>query len=150
MLGAIAVQIANASVVQTHLGDIYEILRVQNGQVIPTPDFMDRMKRGLRAIFLSLFLNIVGLWIIKFNFMLLFYRLGHRIQSYLIIWRTAVVLVIGCGVATIGLIPYNCLLGSAQQLKVTCATSAIVQNNYIHYIASVVVDIFSDLVRKYS
>ncbi|CAI6332904.1 unnamed protein product [Periconia digitata] len=146
MLGAMAVLIASASVLQTYLGDIYDILRVQNGEVAPTPDFLNSIPRGLRANFLSLFLDIVGLWAIKFNFMLLFYRLGNQIQSYLIIWRTALVLVISCGVASIGLIPYNCLLGSVQQLTVKCATAASVQNIYTHYIASVVIDIFSDLV----
>ncbi|KAK3935878.1 hypothetical protein QBC46DRAFT_346182 [Diplogelasinospora grovesii] len=42
------------------------------------------------------------------NFLLFFYRLSHQIREYLIFWWVSVILVIGCGAASIGIVPYSC------------------------------------------
>lgn len=116
---------------------------------MPGPNFIDDIKSTLKCAAITLILHTVGLWLIKFNFMLLFYRLGYQIQSYRVLWWVAIVLVTSCGAVTIGLIPYNCLFGSVTRLTVECATTGSVKNIYTHYIATVVIDIFSDLISKY-
>ncbi|KAF2689535.1 hypothetical protein K458DRAFT_427676 [Lentithecium fluviatile CBS 122367] len=146
MLAAMAVLIAIAAVIQVFLGDLYELLHVQNRMKAPGPDFSDHMAAGLRGDAISIILLIVGLWFIKLNFLLFFYRIGYQIKSYLILWWVALVVVAGCGVVNLGLIPYDCMLGSISHISVDCATESRVNHIYTVYIVSVVVDVLSDVI----
>lgn len=148
MVAAMAVLIAIAVVLQVFLGDLYELLHVQNGLKLPGPNFYNQMAAGLRGGAIAIILNIVGLWFIKLNFMLLFYRLGYQIQSYLILWWVALVVVASCGVVNIALIPYDCTLGSILHITVTCAMESKVNQIYKRYIIIVVFDVLSDLIGK--
>jgi len=146
MLAAMAFLIALASVLQTYLGDLYELLHVQNMLKAPGLDFADKMARGLKGDAIAIILSIIGLWLIKLNFMILFYRLGYKIRSYLILWWVALVLVVGCGVVNIALIPYDCMLGSMTHITMECAKESRVNNIYTVYIATVAVDVLSDII----
>jgi hypothetical protein len=146
MIAAMAFLIALAVVLQVFLGDLYELIHVQNMLKAPGLDFPGKMARGLKGDAIAIVLNIIGLWLIKLNFMLLFYRLGYKIRSYLILWWIALVLVVACGVVNIGLIPYDCMLGSMTHITLECAKESRVNNIYTVYIASVVVDVLSDII----
>jgi hypothetical protein len=140
-----AILIALAAVLQTHLGDLYELIHVQNMLKAPGLDFPVKMANGLKGDAIAIVLSIIGLWLIKLNFMLLFYRLGNKLRSYLILWWVALVLVVGCGVVNIALIPYDCMLGSILHITMECAKESRVNNIYTVYIATVVVDVLSDV-----
>ncbi|KAK3942849.1 hypothetical protein QBC46DRAFT_423853 [Diplogelasinospora grovesii] len=146
MLTALILLIAIASVLQVWLQDIYLMIRVQNGLAIPGADFFDRMSSGLRADGIAILLFIIGVWIIKLNFLLFFYRLGHQITQYLIFWWVALVIVVGCGAAGVGVIPYDCMFGDIMHIITQCSSESSVGHIYDVYKASVVVDVCSDAI----
>lgn len=150
MVGAVAVLIAISAVLQTYLGDLYALLHVQNMLALPGPDFMNQMARGLRGDAIAIVLSIIGLWMIKLNFLLFFYRIGYQIKAYLTTWWVALVLVMACGFINLGMVPYDCMLGSMMHITVTCAVESNVQKIYNLYIVSVAIDVLSDLISKSS
>ncbi|KAL5372708.1 hypothetical protein DPSP01_013270 [Paraphaeosphaeria sporulosa] len=146
MVGAVAVLIAISAVLQVYLGDLYALLHVQNMLAAPGPDFMNQMARGLKGDAIAIVLSIIGLWMIKLNFLLFFYRIGYQIKAYFITWWVALVVVMACGVINLGMVPYDCMLGSTMHITVTCAMESRVQKIYTLYIVSVVIDVLSDLI----
>ena len=149
MLAAMAVMIALTILLQEFLGNIYELLHIQYGLKPPGPDVYDSMAAGLRANAIAIILSIVGLWLIKLNFLLLFYRIGHQITSYLILWWVAFVIVAGCGAVNLGLVPYDCMLSAVAHIIAKCTTESRVNKVNTLYIATVVVDVFSDVISKH-
>ena len=150
MVAAMAVLTAMAVVAQIYLGDLYELLHVQNMLKAPGPDFINQMARGLRGDAIVIVLSIIGLWLIKLNFLLLFYRIGNKIQSYRILWWVALVLVMSCGVINLGMVPYDCMLGDFMHISVVCAAESRVNQIYTLYIVSVVIDVLSDLISEFN
>lgn len=148
MVAAVAILIAMSAVLQVYLGDLYALLHVQNMLAAPGPDFMNQMTRGLKGDAIVIVLSIVGLWTIKLNFLLFFYRIGYQIKAYLITWWVALVVVMACGVVNLGMVPYDCMLGSTMHITVTCAVESRVQNIYNLYIVSVAIDVLSDLISR--
>ncbi|KAF2443117.1 hypothetical protein P171DRAFT_345637, partial [Karstenula rhodostoma CBS 690.94] len=141
-----AVLIAISVVLQFYLGDLYALLHVQNMLAAPGPDFINQMTRGLKGDAIAIVLSIIGLWVIKLNFLLFFYRIGYQIKSYLITWWVALVVVMACGVVNLGMVPYDCMLGSTMHITVVCAVESRVQKIYNLYIVSVAIDVLSDLI----
>lgn len=150
MLLALVMQFALASLGQVYLGDIYLMTRVQNGVVLPGADFLDRMTRALRGDGIMLLISIIGIWVIKMNFLVFFHRLGHHIPLYHVFWWVAVVVVMGCGAAAVGMLPFKCLFGEIMQVITQCSTEDSVGAIYTKYKVSVVVDCVSDAVSKSS
>ncbi|KAL1594299.1 hypothetical protein SLS60_010056 [Paraconiothyrium brasiliense] len=146
MVAAMAVLIAISAVLHVYLGDLYELLHVQNMLKAPGPDFMNQMTRGLKGDAIAIVLSIVGLWMIKLNFLLFFYRIGYQIRAYLITWWVALALVMACGVINLGMVPYDCMLGDVMHITVTCAMESRVSKIYTLYVVSVVIDVLSDLI----
>ncbi|KAK4098063.1 hypothetical protein N658DRAFT_390399, partial [Parathielavia hyrcaniae] len=129
---------------QAYLGDVYLMTRVQNGVVAPGADFLDRMQRGLRGDGVMLLVAIVGIWVVKMNFMLFFYSLGSRIVFYRVFWWVSVVVVVGCGAVAVGMLPFGCLFGEIMHVVVQCSTEGSVADIYTRYKVSVAVDCVSD------
>ncbi|KAI0169717.1 hypothetical protein GGR52DRAFT_592281 [Hypoxylon sp. FL1284] len=140
-----AILVSLAILIQVFLSDIYFIQNVENGVVLPTPDFADRLIVGLRADGAAIILETVGIWSIKFNFLLFFRQFGRQVQSYMTLWYIAVVVVAAAGAAHIGVIPYECTFASFAQLTGSCSTTSKISNIYAKYIGSVVVNVVSDL-----
>ncbi len=148
MLLALAIQVAFAGLGQAYLGDIYLMTRVQNGVVTPGADFLDRMTDGLRADGIMLLLSILGIWVIKMNFLLFFYRLGYHMPAYRIFWWVSVVAVVACGAAAVGMLPFSCFFGSIMHIVTQCSTEASVGSIYTTYKVSVAVDCVSDAISE--
>ncbi len=124
------------------------MLDVQNGQTIPGPDFPDRMLAGLRASGSSLVLCTIGTWLIKFNFLCFFYRLGYHVRLYLIFWWIAFALVMACGAVILGVIHYSCSFGSWDYLVNVCSTAPKLHYIYTVYKVGISMDVFSDVISK--
>ncbi|KAH6658460.1 hypothetical protein BKA67DRAFT_656651 [Truncatella angustata] len=146
VLGSMAILVSIAAVLQRFLADIYLMMHVQNLQATPGPDFPSRMSAGLRADGAVLILDTVGIWLIKLNFLVFFYRLGHQIQSYLIFWWIAFTLVIGCLAVLLGVIPYSCSFGSLEHIVVQCASESSLNYIYTAYKVSISIDVLSDVI----
>ncbi|ROW03357.1 hypothetical protein VSDG_01244 [Cytospora chrysosperma] len=116
----------------------------ENGQLIPGADFFDNSRKGLRAFGIACLISYVGIWIIKINFLVFFYRVGHHVEAYLIGWWIVMILVIGCGAAEIGTLQYHCLFGSTNTIFGTCSETGVLKEVYIRMIVSCVLDVVSD------
>lgn len=126
------------------------MIHVQNRLAVPGPDFPDRMSAGLRASGIVLILNIVGIWLIKLNFLVFFYRLGHQVRAYLIFWCVAVVIVVGCGAVLLGIIPYSCSFDDNFSHQThQCASVSSVSHIYTMYKLSIVLDVLSDAISEF-
>ncbi|KAK3331311.1 hypothetical protein B0H66DRAFT_546300 [Apodospora peruviana] len=146
MIGAFLTLVAIVALLLKFLGDVYWMLDVQNGRIMPGPDLFKRMETSLRAVGLISILTVIGIWTIKMNFLLFFYRLGHQIKLYLIFWWVAVALTIACGAAALGMIPYHCHFRDAQYIMQTCGSNDGINHVYTVYKASVSVDVCSDVI----
>lgn len=148
MLFSLVTFIAIGSILQRYLGDIYMMLHVENQVIAPPPDFTDRMVTGLRADGVAIILDTIGIWAIKLNFLSFFRGFGRQIRTYMILWWISLVLVLACGVAHLGVIPYNCVFGSASQILTECASKSGTGHVYTVYKASVAIDVVSDAISK--
>lgn len=148
VLVSTAILIGVAATLQSFLGDIYYMMHVQNGTEAIGADFITRMLSGLKADGAVLVLCTVGVWLVKVNFLVFFHRLGHHIKSYLIFWWVALVLVIGCGVVLLGVIPYKCEFGSFTQIVVECSSDSYLDHIYTMYKVSISLDILSDAISE--
>ncbi len=86
---------------------------------------------------------MLGIWTIKFNFLLIFFRLGHQITSYRIFWWVSTALVVSCGAVAIAIIPYRCHFGDPISIIQECSSDVDVNRVYTLYKASVAVDVCS-------
>lgn len=149
MLLALGCHLALAILGQIFLGDLYYLTAVEHGGSIDADFFTDALQ-ALKAFGVMSIVSIAGIWLIKLNFLLFFYRLGHQVRTYRIFWWIVFVFSIGCGAGCFGLLQYPCMFGGIQTVFVKCATVSATRDTYIHVIMTAVLDIFSDIASKYS
>ncbi|KAL7621628.1 hypothetical protein AAE478_008954 [Parahypoxylon ruwenzoriense] len=104
MILAMAIIFTITVITQLYIGDVYYIMAVGNGEEMPGPTFPDDMKRGLLGTMLHSVLTLIALWIVKFNFLLFFRRLGRDIPKYHIFWWIVTVTTAACGVVAVGIV----------------------------------------------
>ncbi|KAL1848350.1 hypothetical protein Daus18300_013632 [Diaporthe australafricana] len=144
MLLALACHLSVAVLDTLYLCHVYELIAAQQGGAVG-PDFFSDALKGLKAFGTTSVLSLIGIWLIKLNFLLFFYRLGHHIRGYRIFWWVALIFNIGCGVAALGLLQYPCMFGDLNTVFVQCATVSNIRATYVHVIMTAVVDVISDI-----
>ena len=149
ILGAMAILISIATILQLFIGDIYLMMAVENQTASPGLDFPNRMLAGLKADGVVLILCTIGVWLIKLNFLIFFYRLGHQIRLYLIFWWVATLVVIGCLAVLLGVIPYSCSFGSLEHIVMICGSESSVAHIYTVYKVSISIDVVSDAISEF-
>ncbi|KAI0423846.1 hypothetical protein F5Y09DRAFT_326231 [Xylaria sp. FL1042] len=138
--------LAIAVLLQVYVGDIYYFTQVERGLVIPGPDFERRILNALQSEGIILILGAVGIYTIKFNFLFFFYRLGHQIKLYRIVWAVAVSFVAACLAISLGIIPYDCTFGNVEQIIVRCSPRPAVAHIYTVYKLNVSLDVICDAI----
>lgn len=103
----------------------------------------------LRALATAAVLYYVGLWTIKVNFLLFFYRMGHHLPKYRIFWWVVFVTVVAIGIIQLGLIKFDCLLADDATKQGYCSTVENLVATRQHFIISVALDVFSDLLSEF-
>ncbi|KAK3335205.1 hypothetical protein B0T19DRAFT_436090 [Cercophora scortea] len=144
MFVALVLLLATAIIGQLVLKYIYTLMEVGNGEYLPGPTFLDDTATGLHAFGAASLLWYIGIWIIKLNFLIFFYRLGSKIREYLIFWWIVLVITIGCGALSIGIMQFNCLFGSIGVILTTCNELSSFQKTYTFFKISCIVDVISD------
>lgn len=148
MLLALACHLSVAVLGTLYLGHVYELIAAQHGGAVG-PDFFSDALTGLKAFGTTSVLSLIGIWLIKFNFLLFFYRLGHHIRGYRIFWWVALIFNIGCGAGALGLLQYPCMFGDLDTIFVQCATVSNIKTTYVHVVMTAVVDVISDIISKF-
>ena len=86
MLLALGMLLPIVALGQVYLKDIYMLMAVSKGEIMPDPNFPKEAQRGLRAFGVAMLLSYLGIWAIKLNFLLFFKRLTTQITSYHYFW----------------------------------------------------------------
>ncbi|KAF7871967.1 uncharacterized protein EAF02_009072 [Botrytis sinoallii] len=101
--------------------DMYEMLGVLNGVLLPPPEgFEKHAERFLRGSAVVYVLYYCTLRLIKISFLLFFGRLLENVDSY--VWPRSIVAVVvfASWMICIGTIPYSCLVPSFERISATC------------------------------
>jgi hypothetical protein len=148
MMFALVLLLSIAVIGQVFLVDVYKIVDLENGKVMPDATFPDTMRNGLRGFGAALTIALVGILAVKINFLLFFKRLGTQITTYLIFWYVVLFITIACGATNLGLMDYKCVFGSFEYISMSCTQRPVLKRYFDFQIVSVVLDVFSDLFSK--
>ncbi|KAK7956541.1 uncharacterized protein PG986_005763 [Apiospora aurea] len=119
MLAALFLLLASTVLAQLFLRYVYQIEDVSNG-VLPSPSFPDESAKGLRGFLAMMYLNYVGTWLVKLNFLLFFRRFGNHVPKYRISWWAVLLFNMGVGAAGIALVDLKCTLKPIDEMLATC------------------------------
>lgn len=147
MVAALACHLAVAVLGQLYLVDMYALISAEHGGPVGSNFYSDAL-HGLKAFGTMCLLSITGIWLIKLNFLLFFYRLGHQIRVYRILWWAVLIFTVGCGAGCYGLVQYPCMFGDVETVFVKCGSAPYNRQSYIHVIMTAVLDIVSDFTSK--
>lgn len=148
MVLALSIIISITGVLHTYLADIYLMSLPPESTGLFSEDYLSRLTLVWRADGVAIVLSVFGIWTIKMNFMLFFYRLGHQIRVYANFWWVAVVIIVACGAVLFGIFPYDCMFNDSAWTNTHCATTSKMGYIYSVYKANVAVDVLSDLISK--
>lgn len=145
MLVALGIQLASACVAQLRLNYVYTMEDVSNG-LIPVPStFLEDIPLGLHGMFIQGVLSITGIHAVKLSFLIFFYRLGHRITEYLILWCIVAFVALASYGISMGLLEYKCVLSSLDVVFSQCTTKVEIERQWRYMITYCTVDAVSDI-----
>ncbi|KAI7785692.1 hypothetical protein LA080_006258 [Diaporthe eres] len=104
---ALSITISTGVVLHTYLADIYLTSLPQEATGMSPGDYLSHVTVVWRVDGVAIILLALGIWTIKINFMLIFYRLGHQIRAYATFWWASVVVIVACGAVLLGILPYD-------------------------------------------
>ncbi|OAK95324.1 hypothetical protein IQ06DRAFT_309680 [Phaeosphaeriaceae sp. SRC1lsM3a] len=145
MMFALVLLLSIAAIGQVFLVDVYKIVDIENGKVMPDATLPDTMRNGLRGFGAALTIALVGILAVKINFLLFFKRLGTQITTYLVFWYAVFFITISCGATNLGLMDYKCVFGDFQYIAMSCTQRNVLKRYFDFQIVSVVLDVVSDL-----
>jgi hypothetical protein len=138
-----------AALGQVYLKDIYMLMAVSSGDMMPDPNFLEEAQRGLRAFGIAMLLFYSGIWAIKLSFLLFFKRFGAQFAAYRIFWWAVLIITIASGAITIGLMQFHCIFGPINDTMVICSQYATLRQTYDIFKASCIVDVISDALSEW-
>ena len=100
--------------VRSTLELVYESYYMEYGGVQPSVYDIQHRTNWLRILFAELFLNIIGLWCIKYAFLAFFLRLGHKVKGQKILWWTIFSLTTAGLAISIGVCYFPCIFATYQ------------------------------------
>ena len=149
MLFALSMLLSVAALGQVFLKDIYMLMAVSKGRMIPGPNFSKDAQKGLQAFGVAMLFSYLGIWAIKLNFLLFFRRLITKMTSffvfYLIFWWAVLIITIACGAVSIGLMQFRCIFGPLNQIITVCPRYQSLRQTYTFFKVSCIVDVASDM-----
>lgn len=108
--------LANSITWQTQQAALYDSFKLSKGQLQPTADMLAAEQSLLRANLAVLILFLFCLWSVKISLLVFFRRLGHQVRGQKIWWWFVVGSTILTWAICISVLPYRCLLGSADYI----------------------------------
>lgn len=154
MLVALAMHNAEAVLIQLYVQYAYDIEAVEMGDMskMGQPDFLINLKKGFVAIGVCVNLTIVGVLIIKLNFLLFFRRLrdkSHKIIT--ILWWAVLIFTVAGSAAQIGMETFDCFFGSIDFIFIQggCANASTSKRIWLNSVFSSAVDAASDFFSEF-
>ncbi|KAK7935170.1 hypothetical protein PG985_000665 [Apiospora marii] len=112
MLASLACFYVMTILATVYVDSIYHLNHLVDGSFTPGPNFESDAQHSLRASAATSITTYVGLWLVKVNFLLFFYRLGSQLPRFLLIWWLIFAFVMASGVVQIGIIKFDCMIGN--------------------------------------
>lgn len=144
MLFALLMAIATAAIQQPTMRLVYELLRVLNEAREPGPTFRHDATIAARAYGVTYLFYTLGVYSVKLSFLVFFYRLGSRITLYLVLWWGVVLITIGFGAASIGIVNYSCEFEPIDTMMQHCTKPESLVATFDMFKLSVAMDLVTD------
>ncbi|KAI1086279.1 hypothetical protein F5B19DRAFT_479829 [Rostrohypoxylon terebratum] len=120
MLLSLIILIATAIILQVLVQYCYNIEEVRIGNEVIMMEFLEGLVKGLHGHVALMMMNYIGIWLIKFSFLIFLSRLGERVTKYRVFWWIVLIFNIISGVAAIAIIPFGCLLAPVDSIILVC------------------------------
>ncbi|KAH8883486.1 hypothetical protein GQ53DRAFT_752963 [Thozetella sp. PMI_491] len=146
MMFALLLHNVEAVLIQLFVGYAYDLEAVEKGDYSKIgPNFFDNSHKAFIGIGTSVNLTIVGVLLVKINFMIFFRRLGEHIQKFNILWWGVLLFTIAGAAAQIGMQEFNCFFGKIEDIfSGMCTSDAALHRIFFNAIFSATVDAVSD------
>jgi hypothetical protein len=134
---------------QMTMDGMYHVARAAAGLEMPTADFPQISERFLRGSNVALVMFYVGLWSIKFSFLVFFKRLGAHIPSYRIFWWIVTFITAASLISCLGTIQYHCLSDPFTKIYMNCSSNAAIEWQKVTIRVNCALDLITDALSKY-
>ncbi|KAI0121936.1 hypothetical protein F4814DRAFT_407026 [Daldinia grandis] len=142
MLLALAMHNAEAVLIQLYVRYAYDIEALGMGDFTK---FGPDLNKGFVAIGACVNITIVGVLLVKLNFLLFFRRLGTNIRQFAIIWWVVALFTVATAAAQIGMQLFGCFFGGFSYIfSKQCTDAAAMRRVSFNAIFSATVDAVSD------
>ncbi|KAK9425269.1 putative Integral membrane protein [Seiridium unicorne] len=147
MLLALALHTGEAILIQLYSRYAYDLEAVEKGDLSKiSPEFFPNSKKAFVAIGTSVNLTIVGVLIVKLNFLLFFRRLGTNIPKFIIAWWAILIFTVAGAMAQIGMQEFGCFFGDITYIfSDHCTDAAALKRIFFNAIFSATADALSDM-----
>ncbi|KAI2465944.1 hypothetical protein F4781DRAFT_445542 [Annulohypoxylon bovei var. microspora] len=145
MLLSLTILVGTAITIQILVKLCYNIKDVLTGSTQPSPNFLEDTAKGLRGHAALMVMDYIGIWLIKFSFLIFFSRLGNKITKYRIFWWIVLIFNIAAVVTAIGIIPFECLLSPIEHIVAVCTIQNKRKFSNINSILSCSLDAVGDV-----
>lgn len=149
MLVALCMFIADSVLGTIYMRPLYDLVHLADGSFVPGPHFKEHTVMALRGFTGTAVLTNLGIFIIKLNFLLFFYRFGHQLPKFRALWWLVFVIVLASGAVQIGIIQFDCMLSDINTILITCSSSSHLRRNRQLFIVSVTLDIFTNFLSGF-
>jgi hypothetical protein len=130
------------------MNDLYEMKYVLSGKKLPGLGFMRSIEQYLHGSMAILIMFYLGLWTVKINFLVFFYRLGAQITYYRVYWWVVTVFTLAAGAVCIGTIQYQCLAVSVEESMAKCSGASAIRFQDITLKVNCGLDVFTDALSE--
>ncbi|KAF2969690.1 hypothetical protein GQX73_g3929 [Xylaria multiplex] len=144
MLLALVIYLTIAIVSTIYLRALYNLSHIDD-EFVPGPAFETDTMHALQAYTGIVIIARIGLWIIKINFLLFFYRLSYQLPKFRIVLWVVLCIVIATGIVEIGITQYSCLLTDFNTLVTVCSTVDNIREGRRRFIVAIVLDVLTDV-----
>lgn len=155
MLVALLLHIAETVLIQMFVQYMYDVEGVNKGDTskIGRPDFFPNARKGIGGMGASISASVVGVLIIKLNFLLFFKKLGASIRRFTIAWWCVFAFTVGGLIAQVTMMAtmeqFTCFFSSAEYIfSDHCGSPAASRRIIINAIFNCVVDAVADILSK--
>ncbi|KAI1481864.1 hypothetical protein F4774DRAFT_373972 [Daldinia eschscholtzii] len=142
MILALAMHNAEAILIQIYLRYAYDVEAVEKGDFTK---FGPDLTKGFILIGTCVNITVVGVLLVKLNFLLFFRRLGKNIRKFTIAWWLVTLFTVAAAIAQIGMQTFGCFFGGLDYIfGENCTSVAVMHRVFFNAIFSATVDAVSD------
>ncbi|KAK3988843.1 hypothetical protein QBC44DRAFT_397407 [Cladorrhinum sp. PSN332] len=143
---ALLIMLVGAIFCQLYMHFAYTAEAINNNwRPVGTPAESNAIVSGIRKIAVGQVMYIFGIYLVKANFLMFFYRLGDKIRRYRVMWWIVAAFTVATGIVWVGTVPYRCVFASREYMATgKCTLRDGVQMRRAPILVASVLDASSD------